>query len=195
MTVELHLVESPSDCEQCPAVPAPIRVVLADDHALMRHGLRLALDELDMEVIAEADDMAAARHQVHLQKPDVLVLDLRIRGGSSVELIGALREHAPNTKVVVLSMNDSPAFAEHALAAGAQGFVLKELADSELPEAVRAAMRGDQYVSPHVVSSRCAPAPGRTSRTPMGGCTPGANNPSTLPPKPPPITRAPAAPA
>jgi two-component system, NarL family, response regulator NreC len=153
MGVELHVVAAPADGGHAVSAPAPIRVVLADDHELMRHGLRLTLDDApDVEVIAEADDMATTIRQVHMRKPQVLVLDLRMRGGSSVETIGELREHAPDTKVVVLSMNDSPAFAQHALAAGALGFVLKELADSELPEAVHAAARGEKYVSPHVAA-------------------------------------------
>lgn len=153
MAIELHAVASPAEGEQDVSPPVPIRVVLADDHAMMRHGLRLTLDDAhDVEVVAEADDMASARSHVQLRAPDVLVLDLRIRGGSSVEMIGALREHSPATKVVVLSMDDSPAFAQHALAAGALGFVLKELADSELADAVRAAARGQRYVSPHVMA-------------------------------------------
>lgn len=141
-----------ADAESHPA-PSPIRVVLADDHALMRHGLGLTLEEEpNVEVIAEADDMSCAIRQVHLCKPNVLVLDLRMRGGSSVETIAEMRERVPDTKVVVLSMNDSPAFARHALAAGALGFVLKDLADSELPAAVRAAARGERYVSPRVAA-------------------------------------------
>jgi two-component system response regulator NreC len=141
-----------ADAESHPA-PSPIRVVLADDHTLMRHGLRLTLEEEpDVEVIAEADDMSCAIRQVDLFKPHVLVLDLRMRGGSSVETIADMRERVPNMRVVVLSMNDSPAFARHALGAGALGFVLKDLADSELPEAVRAAARGEQYASPRVAA-------------------------------------------
>lgn len=132
---------------------SPIRVVLADDHVLMRHGLRSTLEqEHDVEVVAEADDMASVIRQVHLRKPHVLVLDLRMRGGSSVETIAAMRERVPNTRVVVLSMNDGPAFARYALAAGALGFVLKDLADSDLPEAVRATARGERYVSPRVAA-------------------------------------------
>lgn len=153
MAVELHTAATPGESEQVVIPPAPIRVVLADDHALMRYGLRLTLDDdPDVEVIAEADDMATAIRQVHMRKPNVLVLDLSMRGGSSVETIGELRMHAPDTKVVVLSMNDNPAFAQHALAAGALGFVLKDLADSELPDALHAAARGESYVSPRVAS-------------------------------------------
>jgi two-component system, NarL family, response regulator NreC len=134
-------------------------VVLADDHALMRHGLRLTLeDERDMEVVAEADDMATTLRQVYARKPSVLVLDLRMRGGSAVETIGELRERVPDTKVVVLSMNDSPAFAQHALASGALAFVLKEQAAGELPDAVRAAARKERYVSPRVAARMAAAA-------------------------------------
>jgi two-component system, NarL family, response regulator NreC len=79
----------------------------------------------------------------------VLVLDLRIQGASN-EAIGELRERAPETQLVVLTMSDSPVFAQHALACGALGFVLKELADGELPQAVRAAASGSEYVSPRV---------------------------------------------
>ncbi|HEX8714888.1 MAG TPA: response regulator transcription factor, partial [Solirubrobacteraceae bacterium] len=79
-----------------------------------------------------------------------LVLDLRLREGSSVHAIGELREQAPDTRVVVVTAEDNPLFAEHALAAGALGFVRKEHADVELPAAVRAAVRGQRYVSPHV---------------------------------------------
>jgi two-component system response regulator NreC len=152
MAAHLHVASAPAEAESHPT-PSPIRVVLAEDHALMRHGLRLTLEEEpDVKVIAEADDMSCAIRQVHLCKPHVLVLDLRMRGGSSVETIADMHERVPDTRVVVLSMNDSPAFARHALGAGALGFVLKDLADSELPEAVRAAARGEQYVSPRVAA-------------------------------------------
>lgn len=83
---------------------------------------------------------------------DVLVLDLRMRGGSGIETIERLSERAPGTRVVALSMNDSLAFARYALASGALGFVLKEFADSDLLQAVRAAARGEAYVSSHVAS-------------------------------------------
>ena len=100
----------------------------------MRRSLRLLLDGEDgVEVVAEADDLAAAVRHVHGHKPQVLVLDLRMPGGSSIETIGQLREQAPDTQIVAMTMEDNPVFAQHALAAGALGFVLKERADSELP--------------------------------------------------------------
>jgi len=166
MSSHLRLAPSPAATEQpvsvatepalyvAPGVAAPaspIRVVLADDHALMRRGLRLLLDHDDgVEVIAEAEDLAAALRHVDGQAPNVLILDLGMPSGSSVETIGQLRERAPDTQIVVLTMQDNPVFAQRALAAGALGFVMKELADAELPRAIRAAASGEQYVSPRV---------------------------------------------
>jgi two-component system response regulator NreC len=130
-----------------------IRVVLADDHALMRRGMRSLLDgEKDLEVIAEAVDLASVASHVSGHQPQVLVLDLNMPGGSSLNTIGQLREQAPETQIVVMTMDEDPVFAQRSLAAGAVGFVLKDLADTELPLAIRAAVRGEEYVSPRVAS-------------------------------------------
>jgi len=153
MAANLHLAPALTETVPDVSAPSPIRIVLADDHALMLRSLRLLLEgEKDVDVIAEAGDLTSAANHVHGQNPHVLVLDLRLPGGSSIEMIGRLREEAPDTQIVVLTMKDNPVFAEHALASGALGFVLKELADSELPQAVRAAARGEQYVSPRVAA-------------------------------------------
>jgi two-component system response regulator NreC len=153
MSVHLRLAPSPAGTASVVFAASPIRVVLADDHALMRRSLRLLLDgEEGIEVIAEADELASAVRHVHDHQPRVLVLDLRMPGGSSVETIGKLRERVPDTQIVVLTMEDNPVFAQRALASGALGFVLKELADSELPQAVRAAASGEEYVSPRVAA-------------------------------------------
>lgn len=128
-----------------------IRVVLADGHALMRSSLRRLLEgEQDIAVIAEAQDLTTAVSHVHGHRPHVLVLDLSMPGGSGLDAIDELHERAPDTKIVVITMNDSPMFAQRALAAGAVGLVLKNRADSELSEAVRAAARDEEYVSPRV---------------------------------------------
>jgi two-component system response regulator NreC len=159
MSGHLHL--APALIETDAGVPecSSIRVVLADDHALMRHSLRSLLEsEPGVEVIAEADDLASAVHQVYDRRPHVLVLDLRMPDGSSVETIGELRARMPDTHVVVLTMNDNPAFARQALDCGALGFVLKERADDELPRAVRAAARGEEYISPSVAARLMAGA-------------------------------------
>jgi two-component system response regulator NreC len=139
-----------------------IRLVLADDHAVVRAGLRLLLDaESDFEVVAEAGDVDAARRYVRGHHPDVLILDLNMPGGSSLEAIPVIREEAPDTQVVVLTMQEEPAFARQALASGAAGYVLKEAADSELVEAVRRAAIGEMYLNP-TLGARIArePPPG-----------------------------------
>ena len=119
----------------------------------MRRSLRLLLDrEEHIDVIAEATELASALRHVHRHKPHVLVLDLGLSNsdGSGIEAIGPLRERTPETQTVVLTMEDDPAFARRAFAAGALGFVLKELADGDLPQAIRAAARGEEYISPRV---------------------------------------------
>lgn len=127
--------------------------MLADDHAGMLRGLQQLLDcERDIEVVAEAGDLVALISCVQDQRPDVLVLDLSLPGRSNIETIGQLRELAAKTEIVVLTMQDSASVAQRALSAGACGYVTKDLADSELPQAIRAAMRGEQYVSPQVAA-------------------------------------------
>lgn len=157
MAANLHLAPAHVDTGLAPSAPSPIRVVLADDHALMRRSLRLLLDtEEGVEVIAEASDLASAVRHVHGHQPHVLVLDLSMPNGSSIETVHELRERAPDTQVVVLTMEDSPVFAQRALAAGALGFVLKEFADTELPPAVRTAARGEEYIGPRVAARLAA---------------------------------------
>jgi two-component system response regulator NreC len=145
-------------------VPVPIRVLLADDHAAARRSLRLLLDgESDVRVIAEAGDLATVVERVGEHRPHVLVIDLPMPNGSTIDTIRRLRAEIPGTEVVVLTMEDSPAFAQRAIEAGAMGFVLKEHSDGELLEAVRHAARGDEYVSPRIAaSSASGPAPSRS---------------------------------
>lgn len=113
--------------------------------------MRLLLDgEADIEVIAEACDLCAVTSHVRRQLPHVLVLDLRLPNGSSVETIRELREYVPDTQIVVLTMEESQLFAQQTLDAGAVGYVLKERADTELPTAIRRARYGAEYVSPRI---------------------------------------------
>lgn len=150
MSAHLHLACAPSDPEASRQA-LPIKVILADDHHAVRRNLRLLLDhEEDVEVIAEATDLATVLRHVVTHVPHVLVLDLRMPNGSSLETIRRLRSQAPDTEIVVLTMEESPAFAHQALGAGAIGFVLKDKADDELPAAVRCAARGEEYVSSRV---------------------------------------------
>jgi two-component system, NarL family, response regulator NreC len=150
MAAHLHLAPTPIDAGS-DSEAMPIRVVLADGHALMRRSLRQLLDgEQGIAVIAEAQDLTTAVSHVHEHRPHVLVLDLSMPDGSGLDAIGELRERAPDTQIVAITMNDTPMFAQRALAAGAVGLVLKNRADSELPEAIRAAVRDEEYVSPCV---------------------------------------------
>jgi two-component system response regulator NreC len=152
MSSHLHLATSPEE-QQTAVENAQIRVLLADDHALMRRSLRLLLDgEKGMEVVAEASDLAAVARHVHAHEPQVLVLDLGMPDGSSIDAISRLRERAAGTQIVVMTMDENPVFAQRAFAAGALGFVAKDLADAELPLAVRAAARGEEFVSPRVAA-------------------------------------------
>ncbi len=120
----------------------------------MRRSLRLLLEgEVDVEVVAEAIDLRTAEREVRRHHPAVLVLDLRLRDGSSIEAIRLMREQAPRVQIVVLTMDDSPGYAEEALRAGAVGFVLKDTADAELGDAIRKAAAGDYYTSPRMRSA------------------------------------------
>jgi len=137
-----------------------ITVVLADDHGVVRSGLRLLLDQAGMEVLAEAADAESALRTVLGYKPRVLVLDLNMPGElSSLEAIPRVGEASPGTRVVVLTMQEDPGFAREALRAGALGYVLKEAADEELVEAVRRAAAGETYLNPKLGVALATAAP------------------------------------
>jgi two-component system response regulator NreC len=134
----------------------PIRIVVADDHAVVRSGLRLLLEaEDDFSVVAEAGEIDRTKRMVAAHRPDVLVLDLNMPGPPSLPEIPAL---ASNTAVVVLTMQNDPAFAREALQSGALGYVLKESADAELVQAIRSAAGGRTYLNPEL-GARMAAAP------------------------------------
>jgi two-component system response regulator NreC len=160
------LVTLDSMTDDFPQGQTTIRLLLADDHAVVRSGLRLLLDaEDDLEVVAEAGDVDEVRRYVLGHKPDVLVLDLNMPGESSLPAIPSLREKHPDTQIVVLTMQNDPAFAREALRAGALGYVLKEAADTELVQAVRQAAQGRTYLNPEL-GARVAVAPPENSGPP-----------------------------
>jgi two-component system response regulator NreC len=142
--------------------PETIRVVIADDHAVVRRGLRQVLDsETDLEVVAEASNLTDGRRYVRGHHPHVLVLDLNLPEGLSLDAIPDIRAEFPETQIVVLTMQNEPAYARQALSAGALGYVLKEAAESELVEAVRRAAVGDTYLNPRLGAKVAAePPPG-----------------------------------
>ena len=128
--------------------PRPVRIVLAEDHQVVRRGLQLVLDgEADLTVVDQAGDVAAVRDCVRRHRPDVLVLDLNMPGGVSLDAIPKLRADAPETQIVVLTMEADPALVRAARRAGALGYVLKESADADLVEAVRRAAAGESYLN------------------------------------------------
>ncbi len=146
-----HIVPPPLQSRPIGTRPAPISVLIADDHAAVRRALRLLLDgERDVEVVAELGDMGKIIERARATQPHVSVLDLDLPGGSSIHTIGRLRVHAPETQIVLLTLEESPVFAAQALAAGASGLVAKHHADSELPPAIRAAAIGKVYLSPSI---------------------------------------------
>ena len=128
-----------------------MRIVLADDHAVVRSALRMLLEaEPEFEVVSEAGDAEEAARKVRGHHPQVLVLDLNMPGGSGLAMLPKIREQSPETQVVVLTMQNEPAFAREAMQAGALGYVLKEAADAELVQAVRMAAAGETYLQPEL---------------------------------------------
>ena len=126
-----------------------IEIVLADDHTMVRRGLRMVLDaEEGLEVVAEAGNVDEALRHTRERRPEVVVLDLNMPGTATLPAIGRFLEAAPGSAVVVLTMEGDPGMARAALAAGARGYVLKEGAESELVDAVRAVAAGRTYVDP-----------------------------------------------
>ena len=126
-------------------------VVIADDHAVVRAALRMLLDAAEgLEVVDEAGTVPGAIETIAARRPAVAVLDLNMPGGSGLDAIVTLRELAPATAIVVLTMQDDPAFARRALRNGALGFVLKEAADDELLQAIRQAAAGRTYLNPNL---------------------------------------------
>jgi two-component system response regulator NreC len=129
----------------------PITIVLADDHRVVRSGLRVLLEsDRRFTVLGEAGDVTGTVQQVRDCRPRVLVLDLNMGGESSLDTIPLLRTDWPETQIVVLTMQEDPAFARAALRAGALGYVLKDAAGDELVSAVLLAARGQTYLNPQL---------------------------------------------
>jgi two-component system, NarL family, response regulator NreC len=126
-----------------------VRVLIVDDHAVVRTGLRRILDaEADIETVAEAADAERAVFEAIEHRPDVVLMDIVMPGKSGIEGMPAVLQAVPESKVLVLSMQDDPRYVREAFEAGASGYVLKEAADSEVVGAVRAVAAGERYVHP-----------------------------------------------
>jgi two-component system, NarL family, response regulator NreC len=150
MTSHLHLAASDGESD---GAAVPITVVLADDHAMFRRTLRRLLDVEDsVSVVDEAADLPSAIAYVQRRRPRVLVLDLDMPNGSTLEAIRQLRTELPWTEIVVLTTEESALAAQQLLAAGAVAFVFKDRAETELLQAVHRAAHGEEFVSPRVAA-------------------------------------------
>lgn len=138
-----------------------ISIVLADDHEIVRSGIRMVLEEQpDMQVVAEAGDGEGAARYALGHKPQILVLDLNMPGVSGLDAIPRIQEASPATAIIVLTMQAEPAFAREALQSGAKGYVIKQSAASELVGAIRSVIAGDTYINPSLGARLAAePAP------------------------------------
>jgi len=126
-----------------------IRVVVVDDHAVVRSGIKLLLDSHEgIDVVGEAGNAKDAIFRVREQTPDIILLDLVMPGEGGIEVLPKLLKEAPDAKVLVLSMQDDPSYVRAAFAAGASGYVMKEAADEEVVAAIRDIASGGSYVHP-----------------------------------------------
>jgi two-component system response regulator NreC len=134
-----------------------IRILLADDHTVLRSGLRALLSaQADLEVTGEAGEGGEALRLTQTLKPDVVVMDIGMPGVSGIDATARIRRELPLTKVVILSMHDDQGYLRQALRAGASGYVLKKAADTELLAAIRAAARGELYLDPSLAKGLVA---------------------------------------
>jgi DNA-binding NarL/FixJ family response regulator len=130
---------------------AALRILLVDDHALVRAGMRSLLQDLtDIEVVAEASDGVEALAAAERERPDVVLMDIAMKGMNGLEAAARLRERLPAVKVIILSMHTSEEYVLLALRAGAAAYLIKDSATSELELALKSVMRGETYLSPAI---------------------------------------------
>ncbi|WP_254510262.1 response regulator [Anatilimnocola floriformis] len=138
---------------------ARTRIIVADDHAVLRSGLKLLINsQPDMQIVGEAGSHDEALRKARELKPDVMTLDLTMPGGTGVHVIESLSRECPQTRVVVLTMHDDAAYFRVAMAAGAFGYVVKQSADTELLDAIRCVARGKIYTQVLLAAASDRPA-------------------------------------
>lgn len=134
-----------------------IRVFLADDHAILRSGLRMLIDaQFDMQVVGDAEDGNEALRKAGEVNPDVFLLDITMPNGGGLQIIPEILKTHPQSHVLLLTMHDEPAYLRTALAAGASGYVLKKSVDADLLSAIRAVHKGRRYVDSELADSLLA---------------------------------------
>ena len=156
---------------------ARIRILVADDHAVLRAGLKVLIGQQpDMAVVGEAADGDEAVRRAHELRPDVALVDLTMPGICGIKAVERIRQECPETRVLVLTMHDVPAYLRSALAAGASGYVVKRAADTELLSAIRAVHRGRTVLDPSLAARVVQSGLGRRG-PPTGGAAAGATAP------------------
>ncbi len=167
----MRTVKSASVADPAHTAPEPIKIVLADDHAMVRGGLRRVLESAaELTVVAEAGDVHAALQHTRAHQPHVVVLDLHMPGAPTLPAIEEFVAASPRSVVLVLTMERDPAIAREALSEGARGYVLKEEAEAELVEAVRAVVAGRTYLAPSIGAQLATMATESARHLPAWGC-------------------------
>jgi two-component system response regulator NreC len=145
-----------------------ITIVVADDHAVVRGGLRRLLDaEEGFSVVAEAGDVDATHRELTAHRPSLLLLDLHMPGGGSLAALPSLREASPETGILVLTMQDDPGYAREAMQRGARGYVLKEAEEADLLHAIRTVAAGGTYLQPELGARLLTDAAAPASAAPL----------------------------
>ncbi len=156
----------------------PIRVLLADDHAVLRAGLRALLaTQPDLEVVGESGEGGEAVRLTESLRPDVLLLDVTMPGNERLAALRAARQRAPQTRVLLLTMHEDESLLREALGLGAVGYVLKKAAESELLTAIRAVARGEAYIDPALTKVMIDGYLGREEHTAASAALPGGLSP------------------
>jgi DNA-binding NarL/FixJ family response regulator len=128
------------------------RIFILDDHPIVRQGIgEMINDESDMNVCGEADNYQEAMRTVEALKPDVILVDISLNGSSGLEFLKSLKIHSPDCKALILSMHDETLYAERALREGARGYIMKQEATEKIMDAIRHVMKGQIYLSDHMM--------------------------------------------
>jgi DNA-binding NarL/FixJ family response regulator len=148
--------------------PGPIRVLVVDDHPMVREGLRSMLDDDGIEIVAEADTAATAVEAAGRMRPDVVLLDVGLPDGDGLGALAAIKARAPTASVLVVTMHDEPRLVRRAVQGGAAGYVLKGVGRRELLAAVRAVRDGDLVLDPGLLRALVSEAPAWPGPGPLG---------------------------